>query len=472
MADSAQVIHDVSQTESRATSHVDSKGAFIGLICVAVVALSLLIVGLLWSQIFELVFQRGVPYAILIIFCWSLGIIVMRYRSMQFQQLAWQLDMLPKKIISTANIDSLISQIMERCRAHKLDPEDSILVRRVCRVLENFKVQKSHQHAAEVLRHGAEIDEAKIESRYMTLRVFIWAMPILGFIGTVVGIGQALHGFSSFIRKINDASVLGETLPQQLSQVGGGLATAFNTTLLALVLSIPVMMLTSHVNRMEHGFLAEVDVFLVDNLLGYMEGENSTPGPLSADTEHQLIAIFDKMVDGASRIMESNLSEHARAIHNFVIEHLECHEKLLADLCTNPIRSLNTSISHFDETTTNVQENLNSALHRSEKLSAYLAQHQNRFMEQFNKTAHISNDLKATSTYLGKVATYMAEQKNNFVKQGDKWLNAFDETKQELITVMSDHQERLAEIGKSLEKPREIRLKAIDLVEEDLRKLS
>lgn len=63
----------------------------------------------------------------------------------------------------------------------------------------------------------------------------IWVLPLLGFIGTVVGITQAIGGLEQSVTP--DAA-----LAEGLGRVLGGLAFAFDTTFVGLVLVIPTML--------------------------------------------------------------------------------------------------------------------------------------------------------------------------------------------------------------------------------------
>jgi hypothetical protein len=74
-------------------------------------------------------------------------------------------------------------------------------------------------------------------------RVAVWAIPIIGFLGTVLGISQAIGSFgelSAASAGVAGASGLMTHFQQTMSEVMTGLATAFNTTLIALALVIPV----------------------------------------------------------------------------------------------------------------------------------------------------------------------------------------------------------------------------------------
>jgi len=65
----------------------------------------------------------------------------------------------------------------------------------------------------------------------------IWVLPLLGFIGTVVGITRAIGGLRETVSQVG----LGAA---DLTSVFAGLEFAFDTTFLGLVLVIPLMALT------------------------------------------------------------------------------------------------------------------------------------------------------------------------------------------------------------------------------------
>jgi biopolymer transport protein ExbB/TolQ len=105
----------------------------------------------------------------------------------------------------------------------------------------------------------AEIEIRRLEASFTILQVFIWAIPILGFIGTVHGIGSAVSEFSQFIRTAEGGGGLSNQMRSALAGVTGGLALAFNTTFLALVLVVPIMLLTSLVQKAEEELLLALE---------------------------------------------------------------------------------------------------------------------------------------------------------------------------------------------------------------------
>lgn len=85
--------------------------------------------------------------------------------------------------------------------------------------------------------HEAAAD--RLHDAYGLVRTITWAVPILGFLGTVVGITLAIAGI--------DPDGLGESL----GEVTGGLAVAFDTTALALGLSLVLVFGTHAVQGAE-----------------------------------------------------------------------------------------------------------------------------------------------------------------------------------------------------------------------------
>jgi len=96
------------------------------------------------------------------------------------------------------------------------------------------------------LKYLADLDAARAAQGYGLVRFVIWAIPIMGFLGTVIGITVAIASLS----------------PTQLENISGvvaGLGTAFDTTATALGLSMVLMFLQFVVDRGEQALLARVD---------------------------------------------------------------------------------------------------------------------------------------------------------------------------------------------------------------------
>ncbi|MCK5903145.1 MAG: MotA/TolQ/ExbB proton channel family protein [Cocleimonas sp.] len=114
--------------------------------------------------------------------------------------------------------------------------------------------------------HDANIDEAfgikereLLRSSYALSRFMVWAIPIIGFIGTVWGISNGIAHFSDAMTTTNSVTDASAMLKESLPLVTNSLATAFDTTLLALLLSVPLMMMMLWLEKQEEAYLIALD---------------------------------------------------------------------------------------------------------------------------------------------------------------------------------------------------------------------
>jgi biopolymer transport protein ExbB/TolQ len=105
-----------------------------------------------------------------------------------------------------------------------------------------------------------------LEGSYGLIRFITWAVPILGFLGTVLGITAAIAGVSP------------EKLEHDINAVTDGLAEAFDTTALALALTMLTMFLSFIVERFEQGIHDAVDRFAERELANRFERAGGEEG--------------------------------------------------------------------------------------------------------------------------------------------------------------------------------------------------
>lgn len=101
------------------------------------------------------------------------------------------------------------------------------------------------------LKYLADLDLDRQQQRYSLVRILIWATPMLGFLGTVLGISQALGGIS--VGADNN-------FQQMMDGLRGSLNIAFDTTALALTLSMILMFGQFLIERFESQLLVLVDL--------------------------------------------------------------------------------------------------------------------------------------------------------------------------------------------------------------------
>ena len=127
--------------------------------------------------------------------------------------------------------------------------QNTLIVRRIRAALDFVCNRNSAADLDDQLRAQADTDSMALEGSYGLIRFITWAVPILGFLGTVLGITKAIAGV--------DPDVLEKTL----GKVTDGLAEAFDTTALALALTMITMFLSFLVERAEQSIHDQVDRF-------------------------------------------------------------------------------------------------------------------------------------------------------------------------------------------------------------------
>lgn len=254
--------------------------------------------GLPSTEISELFLERGwVPYVLSLISAWALFLLAAKMLRLRAERRVFDRDLVRANAENRLRPDDAVEALIALRRQPK-EVADSFLARRVERALRHFQSRRRAVEVVEFLAAESRADEARVDASYGLVRVFVWVVPTLGFIGTVIGIGAAVAGFSETLEA---ASSL-EGMKASIGLVTGGLGVAFDTTLLALVMSILIMFPASAVQRFEEAFLTDVDDYCAEFLVPRLLDERT-----SSTDEATLAALAAKLVaamradDGVSR---------------------------------------------------------------------------------------------------------------------------------------------------------------------------
>ena len=107
-------------------------------------------------------------------------------------------------------------------------------------------------------------DESAMETSYSLVGAFVWAIPVLGFIGTVLGLSTAIGGFGDVLSSTEELS----EVKNALKHVTGGLSVAFETTLQGLVGALLVQLALTMTKKSEEEFLDQCSEYCVRNVVG------------------------------------------------------------------------------------------------------------------------------------------------------------------------------------------------------------
>ena len=217
------------------------------------------------SHVVTMFTERGViPYCIVLLTGWSIMIVTIKFCKIGVQEKALRISILPTDDPGFVLTPISAQTVLEQLHVTVDDPKKFFLTRRIQIALANLKNIGNITDVDKILSTQAENDEAMVESSYTTLRGFIWAIPVLGFIGTVLGLSIALGSFTGVLTNTQQM----DQMRSALQEVTGGLSTAFETTLEGLVAALCVHMLMIMVQRREEQFLDECKDYCQKHIIG------------------------------------------------------------------------------------------------------------------------------------------------------------------------------------------------------------
>lgn len=258
-------------------------------------AIYILLFPLRGTYLGQLLFERGWTQPVAILF----AIFVMAFTVLKALALLSQLASLrqgwvPMNFPLKSPTDASLAQLQ-----HTLSQRRSLLPVRCARTLGAYMIGGNREAANEVVAEDSSAAAAASEASYTIPRVLVWAIPLLGFIGTVVGISQAVSGFSSFLQTAQEI----DQIKEGIGGVTTGLAVAFDTTLVALILSVMVMIPLVIVERQESKLLLHIDGYINDYVLARLP--MATPASLStSDLQETIQAVLRDALPSPEALME------------------------------------------------------------------------------------------------------------------------------------------------------------------------
>jgi|YNPBryunderm2012_1023409.scaffolds.fasta_scaffold00157_5 biopolymer transport protein ExbB/TolQ len=216
--------------------------------------------GTWWAQLFT---ERGpTQYATVLFTFWCLAILLLKWRKLAFQRKALDYIVVPEShdfVLAPATTE----QVFQKIYATVDDPKQFLLFNRILIALSNLQNLGRVGDVDDILRSQAAQDESAMETSYALVYGFVWAIPVLGFIGTVLGLSQAIGAFSEILKEAKDFNAVSEGL----RAVTGGLATAFDTTLVALVAALGIYLLFTLVKKSEEEFLDRCTEYCIRHIV-------------------------------------------------------------------------------------------------------------------------------------------------------------------------------------------------------------
>jgi hypothetical protein len=191
-------------------------------------------------------------------FVWACFILLSRFLELRRQRQAFHLDLLPTEE------GARILPEDARPLLRKLDSVTArggpyILANMIRLALGKYAVSRNGADVSETVRTQADVDLGRLVTSMATVHYLAWAIPALGFLGTVRG----LSGGLSMAGQVDQQSSLHDFIDQATRH----LTVAFDCTLIALVLSLALMFLVHSVQRDEESLVIDCQQYCLEHLV-------------------------------------------------------------------------------------------------------------------------------------------------------------------------------------------------------------
>ena len=188
-------------------------------------------------------------------FIWAALILQSRYREVVRQRSAFRMELLPTE--EGARILPEDARPLARKVEQTTARRPFILANMIRLGLNKYAISKSAPDVAEVVRNQADVETSRFVSTMGTVNYLAWAIPAIGFLGTVRGLagGMSMAG--------SEEAEIGRFIKQATDQLG----IAFDCTFVALALSLVLMYFLHAVQRSEETLLIDCQDYCQEHLL-------------------------------------------------------------------------------------------------------------------------------------------------------------------------------------------------------------
>lgn len=139
-----------------------------------------------------------------------------------------------------------------------VEEREYLLPRALLTALQRFGSTRNIQDVSSAVKEVCDTESDRLDSELSMIRYIIWAIPSIGFIGTVRGIGEALGQAHRAV----EGDIVGVTV---------SLGVAFNSTFIALIISIFIMFLMHQLQLMQERLVLDTQNYCDINLIRHLQ---------------------------------------------------------------------------------------------------------------------------------------------------------------------------------------------------------
>ena len=206
--------------------------------------------GLAVPRTFAVILKDLEQEVCIILFLWTLFLILSKMSSIMKARYLYDVDFLGDLSVNLKQVNKILEKLLGLGFREQKKP----LIEIVLTSLRRFKTTNNIQNTSESIDSSLEALASKQDAENSMIRYLIWAIPSIGFIGTVRGIGEALAKA--------DQAVQGD-----ITGMTNSLGVAFNSTFVALIISIILMFFLHQLQRLQDGEVVEIREYCEAKLL-------------------------------------------------------------------------------------------------------------------------------------------------------------------------------------------------------------
>lgn len=193
---------------------------------------------------FFIIFKDIEQEICMILFFWGFYLIAEKFYETSAQSYLFDVDLLEDISSDSNDAENILKNLEELPK----EINDSPLIKIISSALRRFLITGSVQNASESITPALDALIVKNEADLSLVKYIAWAIPSIGFLGTVRGIGMAMTQA--------EIAVSGDIGPMTES-----LGMAFNSTFVALLASIIIMLMLSFLGRAQDEQLVRVQEY-------------------------------------------------------------------------------------------------------------------------------------------------------------------------------------------------------------------
>jgi biopolymer transport protein ExbB/TolQ len=245
-----------------------------------------------------------INYCTTIIFFVGLAALVIKMLGTMVQFVTLDSIRLPNAGINGQTVGD-VPDLLVRLEALTPSLQSSYIVERLRNVLQYVHRKGTADTIESHLHYLEDADVGRSQQSYALVRIIFSTIPILGFLGTVLGITAA----------IAQLDMSAEGMEKSLPAVIAGLSVAFYTTAQSLLLSTILLFMKFCVEKVEHRLLSAVDASAAEQLVGRFQQFGSENDPHLASIRRmseQLLAVVQTSTEKQCDLLKSSLDQTGR----------------------------------------------------------------------------------------------------------------------------------------------------------------